>query len=230
MLDGKRILISGIVNQESIAYAVAERAQRSDAEVIVTALDRDRELAEAVIDGLPVRPPLFELDATDGPRHDELADEIGARWGQLDGVLHAVAFAPRTALNGRFTDADPGGVNLAFQTSAFSFAHSARMLERLAPESGASLVGLDFDASKAWPVYNWMGVCKAALEAVNRYLARDLGERLIRANLVAAGPLETRPRAGSAASISSSARGSPAPRCRGIPATPGRSPTPSASC
>ncbi len=196
MLENKRLLISGVVNRESIAYAVAERAQSAGAEIALTTLSRDRELTEAAMEGLRHRPALYDLDATDGSRHDELADELAERWGSLDGILHAAAFAPRSALNGEFTEADPDDVNLAFQTSAFSLAHSARMLRRLAPASGASLVGLDFDAARAWPVYNWMGVCKAALEAATRYLARDLGARMIRANLVAAGPLRTRAASG----------------------------------
>lgn len=196
MLAGKRIVVTGVVNRDSIAYAVAERALRDGAEVVLTTLGRDRELTEEAIDALTSRPPLFELDATSGERHDELAGEFAERWGTIDGLLHAVAFAPRSALNGEFVAADPDGVNLAFQTSAFSLAHSARLVSRLAPETGASLVGLDFAADRAWPVYNWMGVCKAALEATNRYLARDLGARLIRANLVAAGPLITRAASG----------------------------------
>ena len=192
MLADKRLLITGVVNEQSIAYAVAERAQCDGAEVLLTALPRDRELAERAAATLPAPAPIFDLDATSGPQHDELAEWIATKWGTLDGVLHAIAFAPRDALGGEFLAADPEGVNLAFQTSAFSLAHTARMLARLAPPQGAALLGLDFDASRAWPVYNWMGVCKAALESTARYLARDLGPERIRVNLVAAGPLRTR--------------------------------------
>ncbi len=192
MLEGKRLLISGVVNERSIAYAVARCAQLDGAEVLLTTLPRDRELAEQAAAALPEDAPLLDLDAASGEQHDLLAERIAAEWGSIDGVLHAVAFAPRDALGGEFTEASPEGVNLAFQTSAFSLAHSARLLRRLAPAGGGSLVGLDFDASRAWPVYNWMGVCKAALEATSRYLARDLGPELVRVNLVAAGPLRTR--------------------------------------
>ena len=113
------------------------------------------------------------------------------RWSTLDGALHGAAFAPRDALAGRLADASPGAVATSFHTSTYSYATLAALLESVAPASGASLVGLDFDADRAWPVYNWMGVCKAGLEAVNRYLARDLGPRRVRVNLVAAGPLTT---------------------------------------
>lgn len=192
MLAGKRLLISGVVTESSIAHAVAKRALLGGAEIILTALPRDRAAAEAAAATLPIRPEIFDLDATSVEQHDELAARIEADWGNLDGALHAIAFAPRDALAGDFLSARPEGLNLAFQTSAVSLAHMGRLLRKLAPASGASLVGLDFDASRAWPVYNWMGVCKAALESTMRYLARDLGPELIRVNLVAAGPLRTR--------------------------------------
>lgn len=194
ILAGKRLLISGVVDDRSIAFAVAERARAAGAELVLTARPEDRERAEQAASLLPGDPPeVLDLEATSAPGHDELAEQIGSRWGRLDGALHAIAFAPRDALGGPFTDARPEGLSLAFQTSAVSFAHMARLLARLAPaDGGASLVGLDFDAGRAWPVYNWMGVCKAALESATRYLARDLGPDLIRVNLVAAGPLKTR--------------------------------------
>lgn len=192
MLARKRLLISGLVDERSIAFAVARRAQLEGAEILLTALHRDRPGAELAAAKLPVRAEVHDLDARSGDEHDELAERIAAQWGGLDGALHAIAFAPRDALSGDFLAARPEGISLALQTSAVSLAHMARLLRRLAPSSGASLVGLDFDAARAWPVYNWMGVCKAALEATMRYLARDLGPELIRVNLVAAGPLRTR--------------------------------------
>lgn len=192
MLAGKRLLITGVVNEGSIAFATAARAQALGAEVLLTALDRDRALCEETATKLPQLPEVLALDATQPSDFDRLIEEIRVRWAGLDGALHAVAFAPRDALAGDFLAARPEGVNLAFQTSAFSYASLGRVVSELAPDHGAALVGLDFDAAGAWPVYNWMGVCKAALESVNRYLARDLGPRFIRANLVAAGPLHTR--------------------------------------
>jgi enoyl-[acyl-carrier protein] reductase I len=192
VLDGKRLLITGIVNSESIAYATAKRAQLAGAEVILTSFPRDRRLAEEAAACLPRRAEIVDADLTRAEDVERLSEHVRARMDTIDGALHAIAFAPRDALAGDFLAASPDGVNLAFQTSAFSYASLARLLSGLAPADGAALVGLDFDARGAWPVYNWMGVCKAALESTNRYLARDLGPSGIRANLVAAGPLHTR--------------------------------------
>jgi len=192
VLADKRLLITGVVTPDSIAYAVAERAQLAGAEILLSALPRDRALAERTAALLPRRPDVLDLDLIAPEDVDRVAEDVRGRWGTLDGALHAVAFAPRDALAGDFLAAGPDGVGLAFQTSAVSFAALARIVAALQAPTGASLVGLDFDAAGAWPVYNWMGVCKAALESVNRYLARDLGALGTRVNLIAAGPLHTR--------------------------------------
>lgn len=193
MLSNKRLLITGVVTPDSIAFAVAERAQLQGARIVLSALDRDLEAAEAAAAQLPHPAPLFALDVTDREQLTRARDDVANVLGGLDGALHAVAFAPRDALGGDFLDARPEGVELAFRTSAWSLAGLAGMLRDLAPADGGALVGLDFDAGGgAWPVYNWMGVCKAALQSTARYLARDLGPRGIRVNLVAAGPLHTR--------------------------------------
>lgn len=192
MLNDKRLMITGVVNDDSIAFAAAEKAIESGAEVMLTAFPKDRQLTENAARQLPRPVEIFDLDLTEPDDALALGDEIRNKWDGLDGALHAVAFAPRDALAGDFLEARAEGVNLAFQTSAFSYATLGRLLKDLAPPDGGSLIGLDFDAAGAWPVYNWMGVCKAALESVNRYLARDLGSCRIRANLIAAGPLNTR--------------------------------------
>jgi len=192
MLNDKRLLITGVINDDSIAFAAAGKAIECGAEVILTAFPRDRELTVEAARQLPGSVEVFDLDVTRPEEALALGEEISQKWGGLDGALHAVAFAPRDALSGDFLEAGPDGVNLAFQTSAFSYATLGKMLKELAPPGGGSLIGLDFDAAGAWPVYNWMGVCKAALESVNRYLARDLGPSGIRTNLIAAGPLNTR--------------------------------------
>ena len=192
MLNDKRLIITGVVNDDSIAFAAAEKAMNAGAEVMLTAFPRDRELTVEAARSLPRSVEVFDLDVTRPEEALALTDEISNRWGGLAGALHAVAFAPRDALAGDFLEAGAEGVNLAFQTSAFSYATLGKVLKQLAPPEGGSLIGLDFDAAGAWPVYNWMGVCKAALESVNRYLARDLGPDGIRANLIAAGPLNTR--------------------------------------
>lgn len=192
MLGGKRLLITGVVSRESIAHSVAQRAQELGAQVVLTAFERDRDRTEAAAAALPRPVEVLELDVTEAAHFRRLEEELRQRWEHLDGALHAVAFAPRPALAGAFVDADLDSVQRAFATSTYSYSALGGLLSSLAPESGASLVGLDFDATAAWPVYNWMGVCKAALESVSRYLARDLGPRRIRSNLVAAGPLLTR--------------------------------------
>jgi len=192
MLDGKRLIFTGIVNDDSIAFVAARKALEAGAEVLVTAFPRDREMTEAAAAELPGQVEVVELDVTDPEHLGSLSEKVGEEWGRLDGVLHGVAFAPRDALAGDFLEVQPERLDLSFRTSAFSFASLGRILKEHAPPEGGSLVGLDFDSTGAWPVYNWMGVMKSALESVNRYLARDLGPLGIRSNLVAAGPLNTR--------------------------------------
>lgn len=191
MLAGKRLLITGVVTTDSIAWAVAERAQLHNAEVILTTFDRVRALTEEASCALPRRPEILTLDAN---RRQDFYDIEQALLGRpLDGALHAIAFAPKDALAGDFLAASDEAIEVAFRTSTTSYARLAGLLAKTAGPRGASLVGLDFDADgRAWPVYNWMGVCKVALQAVMRYVARDLGPQGIRANLVAAGPLHTR--------------------------------------
>lgn len=191
LLQGKALLVTGVVTTGSIAYGVARRAQEMGAEVVLTGLERDLAQARAAAATLGVE-DVIAYDATDPEAGEAVVAEIRSRVGHLDGALHAIAFAPRAALSGDVIGVDPVGLEKAFRTSTVSYAETARILQRLAPESGGSLVGLDFDAAGAWSVYNWMGVCKAGLESLNRYLARDLGRRDIRANLVAAGPIHTR--------------------------------------
>lgn len=196
LLTGKHLLVTGVATTDSIAFATADAAQRYGAEIVLGVFPRDLERATEAAATLPIRPPIVELDLTDASDVDGVRSWVSTNWGVLDGALHAAAFAPRNALAGRFTDATMEDIGRAFHTSTYSYATLAALLAGLAPETGGSLVGLDFDAGAAWPVYNWMGVCKAGLESANRYLARDLGPRGIRANLVAAGPLSTRAASG----------------------------------
>src|SRR4051795_3903476 len=190
MLEGRKLLITGVLTQDSIAYTVAERAQNAGADVVLTGFGRGLRITERIAKRLPTEPPVLELDVNDPAHLDSVAKAVDERWGTLDGVLHAIAFAPEDALGGAFLTAPPESAELAFRTSAFSLKALAAALAPLL-EDGGSVVGLDFDATVAWPVYDWMGVAKAALESVNRYLARDLGERNVRVNLVSAGPVET---------------------------------------
>ena len=188
MLDGKRLLITGVLTRKSIAFAVAREAQLAGAQVLLTGFGRTRRMTERSAARLPEPPAVLELDVNSEGDLAGLAGELEERWGGLDGVLHAIAFAPQDAIGGKFLETPPESAVEAFRTSAYSYQALARHLAPLM-ESGGSVVGLDFDASVAWPAYDWMGVSKAALEAVNRYLARELGPRGIRANLVSAGPI-----------------------------------------
>ncbi len=193
MLAGKRILITGVITRDSIAYHVAERAQRAGAEVILTGFGRSRRMTERSAARLPETPDVLELDANRPEDFEALAAGLRERWDGVDGALHAIAFAPADALGGGFMDTPADSAGAAFATSAYSLKALAASLRPLfaGGEPGGSIVAMDFDASVAWPAYDWMGVAKAALEATGRYLARDLGPDGVRVNLVSAGPLRT---------------------------------------
>jgi enoyl-[acyl-carrier protein] reductase I len=187
LLDGKRILVTGVLNDASIAFSVARFAQENGAEVVLTSFGRAMSLTQRAARRLPTEPELVELDVTNAEHLDALAGTVG---GRLDGVLHAVAFAPESCLGGGFLDAPWADVAVALQISAYSLKALAVATLPLM-EAGGSIVGLDFDNTQAFPVYDWMGVAKSALESTARYLARDLGPRGIRVNLVCAGPIRT---------------------------------------
>ena len=190
ILAGKRLLITGVITKDSIAFHAAERAQREGATVLLTGFGRVRRLTERAAQRLPEPVEVLELDVNSPEDLAALTESLDKRWGGVDGALHAIAFAPEDALGGRFMTAPAQSAMQAFETSAFSLKALGAALAPLM-ERGGSIVGLDFDASVAWPVYDWMGVAKAALEAVSRYLARDLGPQGVRVNLVSAGPLGT---------------------------------------
>jgi meromycolic acid enoyl-[acyl-carrier-protein] reductase len=208
MLTGKRFLITGVLTRKSIAFAVAREAQLAGAEVLLTGFGRTRRMTERAGARLPEQPDVLELDVNSEEDLAGLAQELDGRWGGLDGALHAIAFAPEDAIGGRFMETPAESAEQAFRTSAYSYQALARHLAPLM-ERGGSIVGLDFDASVAWPSYDWMGVSKAALEAVNRYLARELGPRGIRSNLISAGPISS-PAAGGIDGFGELASGWPA--------------------
>jgi len=193
MLTGRRILVTGVLDRHSIAFAAAARAQELGADVILTGFGRTKRMTERAAGQLPGKAEVLELDVNSDRDIALLRAELEERWDAVDGLLHAIAYAPPDALGGEFMRTPLQSAVLAYQTSAFSLkALVAGLLGLLeAAPHGAGVVGLDFDASAAWPSYDWMGVAKAALEAVARYLARDLGARGIRVNLVSAGPIET---------------------------------------
>ena len=187
LLADRRILVTGVLNDASIAFSVARRAQEEGAEVVLTSFGRAMSLTQRAARRLPNPVEVVELDVQDADHLASLAERVG---GQIDGALHAIAFAPESCLGGGFLTAPWDDVAVALQVSAYSLKALAVACRPLMP-GGGSIVGLDFDASQAWPVYDWMGVAKAPFESTARYLARDLGGEGIRVNLIAAGPVRT---------------------------------------
>ena len=195
LLDGKKLLITGVLTDDSLAYAAARAAQEWGAEILLTNVGKGVRLTEKVARRLPRPPDVMQMDVNNPDDIGAVGEELTSRWGRVDGVLHGIAFAPQDALGGNFLTAPWESVSTAFQTSAYSLkALTTGLLEPLkvaGADGGASVVSLTFDARFAWPIYDWMGVAKAGLEAVTRYLARDLGEFNIRVNTVSAGPIRT---------------------------------------
>jgi enoyl-[acyl-carrier protein] reductase I len=189
ILDGKRILVTGVLTDASIAFHVARVAQQEGATIMLTGFGR-LSLVQRIARRLPEPPPVLELDVTDTGQLDSLAGRVSEHVDGLDGVVHGIANAPQSALGGNFLHTPWEDVAAAMHVSAYSLKALAMAALPLMT-GGGSIVGLDFDASRAWPGYDWMGVSKAALESCARYLARDLGPRGIRVNLVSAGPLKT---------------------------------------
>ncbi|WP_037905861.1 enoyl-ACP reductase FabI [Actinacidiphila yeochonensis] len=187
ILDGKRILITGVLMESSIAYHTAKLAQEQGAEIILTAFPRPT-LTARVAKKLPKPTKVLELDVTNTEHLAGLADAVRAELGGLDGVVHSIGFAPQDALGGNFLNTPFESVATAMHVSAYSLKSLTTACLPLM-DGGGSVVGLTFDAQFAWPQYDWMGPAKAALEATSRYLARDLGKQNVRCNLVSAGPL-----------------------------------------
>ncbi|HEU5034508.1 MAG TPA: enoyl-ACP reductase FabI [Mycobacteriales bacterium] len=190
LLDGKHLLVTGVLTEASIAFRTAELAQQQGAQVVLTGAGRSLSLTRRIASRLARPVPVVPLDVTVNDELTALATVVGEHVDRLDGVLHAIGYAPPTALGGGFLDAPWPDVATALHVSTYSLAALTRAALPLM-RTGGSVVGLDFDASVAWPAYDWMGVAKAGLESTARYLARDLGPRGVRVNLVAAGPLRT---------------------------------------
>jgi enoyl-[acyl-carrier protein] reductase I len=190
LLEGKNLLVTGVLTDASIAFHVARLAQEQGASVVVSGFGR-MSLVERIVKRLPQQPPLIEVDVTNDEHLDSLPERVREHVPHLDGVLHSIGFAPASALGGNFLQTPWQDVATALQISTYSLKALAVACRPLFPESGASIVGLTFDASVAWPTYDWMGVAKAGFESCNRYLARDLGPSGVRCNLVAAGPIRT---------------------------------------
>ena len=197
LLDGKRILVTGVLTDASLAFAVARKAQEEGAEVVLSGAGRGLSLTRRTARKLPGEVEVLEIDVTEPGQLASAAAELGGRWDRLDGMLHAIGYAPPECLGGDIFQAGWDEVQVAMHVSAYSLKALAEAFRPLLAAAGvdgrpgASIVGLDFDATVAWPAYDWMGVAKAALESLSRYLARDLGPERIRVNLVAAGPVKT---------------------------------------
>jgi len=188
LLQGKKLLITGVLKDTSIAFHVAKLAQEEGAEVVLTSFGRAMKITQAVAKRLPSTPTIIELDVTNQEHLDSLAQRLGEHVDRLDGVLHSIGYAPPGAFN--FLEASWHDVATALHASAYSLKALAVASLPLMP-MGGSVVGLTFDARYAWPIYDWMGVAKAAFESTSRYCARDLGPKGVRVNLVAAGPIRT---------------------------------------
>jgi meromycolic acid enoyl-[acyl-carrier-protein] reductase len=191
LLNGKRLVITGVRSSDSIAFAVARRAQEDGAEIVVTALPRVLDVAKDLANELPDPPEVLEFDATSPESVRQLSEELGRRWDRIDGALHAIAFAPRSCVGGDILNVPWSDVGVGIHTSTYSLKSLTEAVFPFMTSNGGSIVALDFDARVTWPGYNWMGVAKAGLESLARYLARDLGRYRIRVNLVSAGPLSS---------------------------------------
>ena len=190
ILDGKRLLITGVLTDASLAFSVARLAQEEGAEIVLTGAGRGMRLTERTARKLPREAEVREFDVTSAEQADNLRDHLSSTWGRVDGALHAIGFAPEICLGEDFMAAEWSDVAVAMEISAYSLKTVAEVVAPLM-SNGGSIVGLDFDARFAWPAYNWMGVAKAALESTSRYLARALGPDGVRVNMVAAGPIRT---------------------------------------
>jgi enoyl-[acyl-carrier protein] reductase I len=192
ILDGKKVLVTGVLTDDSLAFGVARLAQAEGAEIVLTGFGRGLSLTRRVARKLDVEPEVLELDVSDPSHPSSVAEHLRATLGRLDGLVHAIGFAPAACLGQGILHADWPDVATTLEVSAYSLkALAAGFAPLFTAAGGGSIVGLDFDASVAWPGYDWMGVAKAALESLTRYLARDLGPQGVRVNLVAAGPIRT---------------------------------------
>src|SRR5438093_4752736 len=192
LLDGKKLLITGVLTDDSMAFSVAKVAQEAGAEVLLTGVGRGMSLTQRVARKLPTTPDVLEMDVNNDEQIAAVSAEVTSRWGKLDGVVHAIGFMPQDGLGGNFVNTSWESVATGFQPSAYSLkALTVGVLEPMKAAGSSSVVSLTFDGRYAWPIYDWMGVAKAGLEAVTRYLARDLGPYAIRVNTVSAGPIRT---------------------------------------
>ncbi len=194
LLTGKKLLITGVLTDDSLAFGVAKMAQEEGAEIVLTGFGRAMRLTQRTARKLDPVPDVLQLDISNPDDCAAVRAELENRWGRVDAALHSIGFAPEACLGDDFFGAEWSDVSVALEVSAYSLRTLADIVTPLMPskeDGGGSIVGLTFDATVAWPAYNWMGMAKAALESLNRYLARELGGQGVRTNLVAAGPMRT---------------------------------------
>ena len=190
-LQGRTVVVFGVANKRSIAWAIAQQMQQAGAQLAITYQnERLKQEADDLIAALP-NSQAFQCDVS---RDDEIAQlfaQLKERYGKLDAVVHSVAFAPAEDLKGDFVDTSREGFRIALDISAYSLVAVARAARPLMTEGG-SIITMTYDgAEKVVPKYHLMGVAKAALEACVRYLANDLGKDKIRVNAISAGPIKT---------------------------------------
>ncbi len=190
VLDGKKIVITGVLTDASLAFGIAKLAQEEGAEIVLTGAGRGMRLTQRTAGKLPIEVDVYEFDVTNESHAQALHDVLAEKWGRVDGALHAIGYAPEACLGDDFMGATWDDVKVAVEISAYSLKLLAEAVAPLMTDGG-SIVGLDFDGTRAFPAYNWMGVAKAALESTNRYLARELGPAGVRCNLISAGPIRT---------------------------------------
>ena len=192
LLDGKNILITGVLTDDSLAFGIAKQSIDHGANIVLTGAGRGLSLTKRTARKLSADVEVLELDVTNQDQYTNVVDQLQSKWTQLDGLIHAIGFAPENCLGGDIMKASWPEVATAIEISAYSLKSLCQaFLPLLEKSPSASVVGLDFDARFAWPAYDWMGIAKASLESLSRYLARDLGKKNIRVNLVAAGPIRT---------------------------------------
>ncbi|MDR1265637.1 MAG: enoyl-ACP reductase FabI [Propionibacteriaceae bacterium] len=191
ILADKRILVTGLTATNSIAFHTAQVAQQEGAKVVVSNFGRAMRMTRRAAAKLDPVPEVLELDVTDETHLASLAERVEPILGGLDGVVHSIGFAdPFKAMGGRFLSTEWEDVAVSMRISAYSLAALARACLPIMT-AGSALVGMSFQANVSWPSYDWMGVSKATLEAVSRYLARYLGPQGIRSNIISAGPVNT---------------------------------------
>lgn len=194
LLEGKKLVITGVLTDASLAFATAKHAIEQGADIVLTSAGRATSITRRVAKKLPgdTPPDVLDMDVTKPEEIVAAVAEVDQRWGKLDGLLHAIGFAPASCLGGNMFEAPYEDISVAIQISCHSyFALGGAFAPLMRKAGGGSIVGLDFDATRAWPGYNWMGIAKAGFESANRYMARELGQDNIRVNIVAAGPLRT---------------------------------------